>query len=98
VADDGGLLALLFGPLWLAFHGAWLAALAGALIELSLGRAASAGSAIAFGLLAGTVAGIWMFGPELRRLELGAGGYTPVGRVAANGVDAAILRLADRGR
>ncbi len=100
VPEGGSLGALLFGPLWLALHGAWLAALASAIVELALGRAAALhpGGPWPVALLAGVTAAIGMFGQDLRRLELAAGGYAPFGLVAGRFVDDARLRLADRER
>ncbi len=98
VPEGGSLGALLFGPLWLARHGAWLAALASAIVELALGRAAALhlGGPWPVALLAGVTAAIGMFGHDLRRLELAAGGYASCGIVAGRVTDDARLRLADR--
>ena len=97
VPEGGSLGALLFGPLWFAVHGAWLAALASAIIELALGQAAlHLGGPWPVALLAGVTAAIGMFGHDLRRLELAAGGYASCGIVAGRVTDDARLRLADR--
>ena len=39
-----------------------------------------------------------MFGQDLRRAELAAGGFRPLGVIAGRGNDEARLRLADQGR
>ena len=90
--------ALLFGPFWLAAHGAWLAAFAVAIVELLLGRAAASQLAPGWAgaCLVGLVAGVGIFGQDLRRLELAAGGFVPAGVVAGRSNEEALLRLADR--
>ena len=98
VPEGGSLAATVFGPLWLAFHGAWLGALGAAIVELLLGRAAAIDLAEPWpsACLAGIVAAIGMFGNDLRRAELAAGGYRPAGIVAGRDIDEARLRLADQ--
>lgn len=98
VPEGGSLAALVFGPVWLAVHGAWLAALAGAIVELLLGRAVGSHLLAPWSVacLACVVVGIGMFGQDLRRLELAAGGFVPAGVVAGRSVDEALLRLGDR--
>ncbi len=100
VPEGGSLPALIFGPFWLAAHGAWLSAMGVVIVNLLLGRAATlhlvppwpAACAIAVAFAVG------MFGQDLRRAELAAGGFRPLGVIAGRGNDEARLRLADQGR
>jgi hypothetical protein len=96
--EGSSLLATLFGPLWLAAHGAWLAALAAAIVELLLGRACAIPQLwpVAPALLAGTVAAIGLFAQDIRRWELSLGGWREIGLVAGRGHDDALLRFHDR--
>ncbi len=98
VPEGGSIAALLFGPLWLAWHRAWLAAFAAGIAELLLGRAAALHllGPWPMAVHAGLVAAIGVFGNDLRRLELAAGGHVQTGIVAGRDVDEARLRLADR--
>ena len=98
IPDGASFFATLFGPLWLAARGAWLAAFATAIIELLLGRAAAADLFWPWpqALLAGVVAAIGLFAHDLRRLELHAAGWRDAGIVAGRGADHAFLRFHDR--
>ncbi len=82
--------ALIFGPLWLAAHGAWLPAalsllpvVASGFLPGALGAAAGLLLAIAFGL----------FGHDLRRWALGLRGRPAVHVIAAPSEEAAFTRL-----
>jgi hypothetical protein len=86
--------ALVFGPLWLLAHRAWiagaLALCAGVLI------AAVARGGVAAVLLLGLAWLLGLFGQDLRRWSLARQGFTLVHVVAAVDRDSALARLLDR--
>ncbi len=85
---------LVFGPLWLLAHRAWIAglgALCAGIVIAALARGDVAGV-----LLAGLAWLIGLFGQDLRRWSLSRHGYTLVHVVAAADIDTALARLLDR--
>ncbi|CAH2600699.1 protein of unknown function [Rhodovastum atsumiense] len=83
--------AALFGPLWLAVHGAWIAAVLALCAGLALGLAlpAPAGTLAALALA-------WFLGltgQDLRRWSLEQRGWRLAGVVAAPDDDGALARL-----
>jgi hypothetical protein len=82
--------ALLFGPVWLAAHGAWIFAALVLAIDLALGLFAP-GWTLA---IAAFVTGL--FGQDFRRLALELRGYALVHVIAASSFDGALARLLAR--
>ncbi len=86
--------ALLFGPLWLAWHRAWIpAALAAAALVGILIVPGGAGRAV---LLAAEALLLGLTGNDLRRWSLGRRGYVLTDVVAARDADAALARFLAR--
>jgi hypothetical protein len=85
--------ALLFGPLWLAAHRAWIAAAlvlaASILITTLVPPGASTVLIVALAVWLG------MSGHDLRRWSMAHRGFTLFGVVAARTEDAAVARLLD---
>ncbi len=83
--------ALLFGPLWLAWHRAWIpAALAAASLLAILALPGEAGPAA---LLAAYALLLGLTGNDLRRWALARRGYVLTDIVAARDADAALARF-----
>ena len=87
VPEGFSLMALLFGPLWLAFNGAWAFAVLAVAIDLLLYRFAPSWSWAVMPVLTG------LFGQDLRRAALTLRGFTLVHVVAARDFDTALGRL-----
>ncbi len=85
--------ALFFGPVWLLFHGAWIAgAIAAALLVVACSLAPPAlRPLLAFGLLLL----LGFNGQDLRRWSLARGRFQLGHVVAARNADEAFLRLLD---
>jgi len=87
IPEGFSLWALVFGPFWLAFHGAWMLALAGLATDVAVDVFAPWWADLAVAVLYG------MFGQDLRRYALELRGYTMVQVVAARDADTALGRL-----
>ncbi len=85
--------ALFFGWLWLAVHGALLAAVILAVLQLALSHASPG---LSTPLVVGLTVAQGVFGRDLWRLSLRWRGYVETTAVAAASPDAALLRLADQ--
>ncbi len=85
--------ALVFGWLWLALHGALLAALALFVLLLVLSHAPPG---LRIPLVVGLTVAQGVFGRDLWRLSLHWRGYVETTAIAAASHDAALLRLADQ--
>lgn len=85
--------ALLFGPLWLLLHRAWLAALLAMAAGILVGFAPGPWG----GLLEAAVAvGLGLFGRDLWRWSLDRRGFLLVDLLAAPDEDTAMARLLER--
>jgi hypothetical protein len=82
--------AFLFGPLWLAFHRAWLFAAIALVVDVAVSLLAPVWASLVLAWLLG------MFGRDLVRLGLDLRGYTLVHVVAASDEDSALARLLAR--
>ena len=82
--------AFVFGPFWLAYHGAWMFAALGLVIDLSVDVLAPGWAGFGLAL------GFGLFGQDLRRAALSLRGFTLVHVIAARDADAAFARLLDR--
>ena len=85
--------ALFFGWLWLALHGALIAAVALSALLLLLSHARPE---LRIPLVVGLTVAQGVFGRDLWRLSLHWRGYAETTAVAAASRDAALLRLADQ--
>jgi hypothetical protein len=79
--------ALLFGPLWLAFHGAWVFAALGLVLEVAVEGWGPGWTWPVLPVLYG------LFGQDLRRLALELRGFTLVHVIAGRDFDTAFGRL-----
>ncbi len=84
--------ALLFGPLWLLSHRAWLAALAALVVFVAIGFAPPPWRGIP---MAGAMILLGLIGRDLQRWSLARRGYALVHVVAGRNADEAYLRLMD---
>jgi hypothetical protein len=86
--------ALLFGPLWLALHGAWIAAILAFAADAAIGELvpdiSGAVLSAALALLLG------LFGQDLRRWTLERRGFAMAHIVAAPDAESALVRLLQR--
>jgi hypothetical protein len=87
VREGFSLGAFLFGPLWLASHGAWLLAAVALAIDAVVAIWAPVWASVGLAFLFG------LFGQDLRRYALELRGYTVVHVLAARDEDAALARL-----
>jgi urea transporter len=82
--------AAIFGPIWLFFHGAWLAGLLVLVIDALIALLPGA-----FGVI-GALTSVWLlglFGQDLRRWNLTLNGYSTPHVIAARDIVAAEARL-----
>ncbi len=86
-------LALLFGPLWLFWHRAWIAAV---IVLAAMAGLAMAPPGLRAPLGLGLAVLLGFVGNDLRRWSLARGGYALAHVVAARGRDDAFLRLLSR--
>ncbi len=87
VVEGSSFWAFLFGPIWLAWHGAWIFAALGLLLDVAVGMWAPLYVSLGLAMLYG------LFGNDLRRLALEWRGFTLVQVIAARDADAAFARL-----
>jgi hypothetical protein len=83
--------ALIFGPLWLAVHRAWIAAAISLAAYVLIVAAAPRPAAVI--LVAGLALGLGLTGNDLRRWSLAHRGYLLVHVLAAGSPDEAFTRL-----
>ncbi len=86
--------AAIFGPLWLFFHRAWLAAVLVLCAEVLLGLIPL--PPLRFGLELALAWLLGLFGQDLRRWSLARQGFLLAHVVAGADADAALARLLDR--
>ena len=87
-------LGLIFGPLWLLAHGAWVAGALAICAEALLLALAPDTAGLALAVALHWLIGL--FGFDLRRWALAQRGYAEVSVVAADDEDAAMASLLDR--
>jgi hypothetical protein len=83
--------ALIFGPLWLFWHGAWIAGALALAADLAISMFPDALPRVAGELALAWALGLW--GQDLRRLSLARRGYLLAHVIAAADGDAAFARL-----
>ncbi len=87
VPEGFSLSALVFGPVWLAWHGAWSFAAIGAVLDVAVGAVGPAWSWGVMPVLYG------LFGQDLRRAALVLRGFALGHVVAGRDFDTALGRL-----
>ncbi len=86
--------ALVFGPIWLLGHRAWIAGILAVCASIAIAVVSHGVVAVVLMLALAWLLGL--FGNDLRRWSLGRHGFVLVHVVAAGDVDTALARLLDR--